>query len=198
VAVGPQGTVYVADAGAHRVRALGPGGLFATVAGTGEEGDDGDGGAAVAAKMDQPVGLALVGETLFVADSASHRVRAVSLADGTIEAAVGSGDAGFGGDGRAGAAARLSAPQGLAAADGGATLFVADAGNHRVRVFDRATGIVRTFAGTGETAFEGDGLPAGATALDEPWALALAGSVLFVADRGQFIVWRTEVLGDTE
>ncbi|MEN8376818.1 MAG: hypothetical protein ABFS34_15425 [Gemmatimonadota bacterium] len=198
VAVGPEGTVYVADDGAHRVRAVDSEGLLATVAGTGEEGDDGDGGAALAARMDRPVGLALVGETLFVADSASHRVRAVSLADGTIEGVAGSGDLGFGGDGRAGLEARLSAPQGLAASGDGATLFIADVGNHRVRVLDRATGIVRTFAGNGETAFAGDGLPAGATALDAPWALALAGGVLFVADRAQFIVLRTEVLGVTE
>ena len=48
------------------------------VAGTGEPGSDGDGGAAAAAKVDEPVGLALASDgTLFLSDFPAGRVRRV-------------------------------------------------------------------------------------------------------------------------
>ncbi len=198
VAVADDGTVYVSDRGARRIRSITPAGLLASVAGTGEAGDDGDGGDAADARFLHPAGLALAGSVLFVSDSAAHRVRGVSLLEGTIEAVAGTGAAGYFGDGRDALEARLSTPVGLAASADGATLYIADSGNHRVRVLDRSSGILRTFAGDGGTRFNGEDQTAGRTSLAAPWALALRAGTLFITDRALFIVWRTAVLEESE
>jgi sugar lactone lactonase YvrE len=193
VAVAPDGTVYIADGGARRVRSVSTDGVLGTVAGTGDAGDDGDGGPARDARFQRPVRLALLDGVLFVSDSASHRVRAITLGAGTIEGVAGSGAPGFFGDGGPAEAARLRAPVGIALADDGATLYVADRANHRVRVIDRASGIIHTFAGDGGTEFTGDGGAAGSTSLAAPTAVSIRSGVLFVTDAGLYVVWRTEI-----
>jgi sugar lactone lactonase YvrE len=193
VAVAPDGTVYIADGGARRIRSVSTEGVLGTVAGTGDAGDDGDGGPAAAARFERPVRLALLDGLLFVSDSASHRVRAVNLAAGTIDGVAGSGAPGFFGDGGPAEAARLRSPVGLALADDGATLFVADRDNHRVRVVDRTSGVIQTFAGDGGTEFTGDGRAAGSTSLAAPTAVSLRSGVLFVTDVALYLVWRTEI-----
>ena len=77
VAVDATGAVYVADALNHRVRRIGANGIIVTVAGNGEQGSTGDGGAAVAAKLDLPQGIALdAGGNLYISN-ADGRVRKV-------------------------------------------------------------------------------------------------------------------------
>src|SRR5579862_5539167 len=48
------GNLYIADAGDHRVRRVGPDGVIHTVAGTGTRGLSGDGGAAALAQLNAP------------------------------------------------------------------------------------------------------------------------------------------------
>jgi PIN domain nuclease of toxin-antitoxin system len=79
--------------------------------------------------------------------------------------------------------AALSDPFGLAV-DGSGNLFIADAGNHRVRKVSRS-GVISTVAGTGTRGFSGDGGPAVDARLFLPFGLAVDGSGnLFIADRG--------------
>src|SRR5436853_7880520 len=59
LAVDPQGNLYIADAGDHRVRKVSPSGAIQTVAGTGSAGFSGDGGLAAAAHLNSPYGVAL-------------------------------------------------------------------------------------------------------------------------------------------
>ena len=62
-------------------------------------------------------------------------------------------------------------------------LYVADPDDHRIRKIDRRTGIILTVAGTGLEGFSGDGGPALAATLNEPWGLALDGrGNLLIAD----------------
>lgn len=78
VALDPGGTLYVADVGALRVRAVAPGGAISTVAGNGTQGPSGDGGPASAAGL-VPVGLATdAGGDLYVADAFNRVVRRIS------------------------------------------------------------------------------------------------------------------------
>ncbi len=83
VAVNAAGYVFVADWANHRIRRIAPNGAIATFAGTGAQGYDGDGGPAVEAEL-----LAASGVTVdatgrvYIADSGSHRVRVVDLAEG--------------------------------------------------------------------------------------------------------------------
>ena len=78
--------------------------------------------------------------------------------------------------------AGLNEPAALAVSDGG-LLYIADQSNNRVRVVDLATGVIRTVAGTGTAAYNGDGVAATETGLAGPGGLALASDgTLFIAD----------------
>src|SRR5207244_4096146 len=70
------GNIYVADTAGNRIRLVTPNGGIRTIAGTGEPGFAGDGGAAIAARLNGPAGLFLdSGGTLYFADSGNDRVR---------------------------------------------------------------------------------------------------------------------------
>lgn len=131
VAVGPNGDVYIADAGNNRVRRVAPDGTITNIAGTGQFGFGGDKGAASRAQLAAPVALAIDGRgNLYIADSGNQRIRRVDLA-GTITTIAGTGVAGFNGDRIHPLNATLNEPVGLAVA--GRYLFIADAGNNRIR-----------------------------------------------------------------
>jgi uncharacterized protein (TIGR03437 family) len=93
------------------------------------------------------------------------------------------------GDGGPAAAALLVQPQGLAT-DGSGNLYIADAGDHRVRRV-AANGTIETVAGTGILGFSGDGGPAAQAQLNSPYGLALdAQGNLYIADLGNARVRR--------
>ncbi len=132
VAVDANGNVYVADTVNHRVRRIGTDGTIKTVAGTGAAGYAGDDGAATAAQLDQPAGLAVdAAGNVYVADWGNHRVRWLGTG-GTIGTFAGTGERGFGGDGGPAAQARLFNPSSVAV-DPGGQVYIADAGNNRLR-----------------------------------------------------------------
>jgi sugar lactone lactonase YvrE len=186
VAVGPDGAAYVAEAGNHRVVRIGADGLVTAFAGRGAAGDAGDGGPAVEAALRGPAGLAWSGDTLFVTDAGNHRVRRV-VAD-TMRAFAGLGAVGFAGD-RGPAASALFQDPGMLAVTG-ALLFVADRGNHRLRLIRLGPDSIDTFAGTGNSAAGPDLLDAGRTAIAGPAGVAAAGRAVFVSDSGGFVVRR--------
>lgn len=191
VAVELDGTVYVSESGAASVRSIDASGRLGTVAGTGEPGFSGDGGPAEEARLSVPRGLALGPDGLYVADSGNDRVRLVRRADGTIATVAGNGVRGFSGDGGPATSAALNLPEGVAVTPDGARLFIADTRNHRVREVSLATGRIETRAGTGATAWTGDLLDAGATALSSPRGVATSEfGLLFVSDTGHAVVWR--------
>jgi sugar lactone lactonase YvrE len=78
-----------------------------------------------------------------------------------------------------GTAAKFNLPAGIAA-DGRGNLYVADAGNHRIRKIVIATGEVTTLAGDG-TADYADGTGTAAQ-FNQPTGIALYGGNLYVAD----------------
>jgi TIR domain/SMP-30/Gluconolactonase/LRE-like region len=134
VAVGPDGSVYIADSEASRVRRVDTNGTITTVAGTGVAGFSGDGGPATEARLSWPSGIAVALDpdgTLHIADTNNNRIRRVDT-DGTITTVAGNGEEGSHGDGGPATKASLTAPQGIAFAPDG-TLYIADTGNDRVR-----------------------------------------------------------------
>ena len=158
VAVDAAGNVYVADPAHHRVRKIAPNGSVSTIAGTGEEGYSGDGGLATEAKLYEPRGIAVdAASNLYVSDEMWGVIRKVD-AEGIITTFAGTGEEGFAGDGGPAIHAKFCAPMGLAL-DTNGNLYVADAGNRRIRRIDPA-GIVTTVAGTGETSMDGSSGPA--------------------------------------
>ena len=79
LALDAAGNLYIADRDNHRIRRVDPDGIIATFAGSGFAGNDGDGGLAAAASLNQPTALSLdnVGN-LFIADQGNGRIRMVT------------------------------------------------------------------------------------------------------------------------
>ena len=94
---------------------------------------------------------------VFVGDAGLNKVRKVDGATNLIYNFAGSGTSGFSGDGGPATAANLLGPQGICL-DGAGNLYIADAGNNRIRKVTTATGIINTIAGGG--ASTADGVPA--------------------------------------
>jgi len=194
VAVGPDGRVYFAETGTHRVRRIEPDGLLVTVAGRGTPGFAGDGGPAREAFLNEPTGLIFGEGFLYIADSGNNRIMAVQLGDSTIAMIAGAGTPGFAGDGGPAIEALLDSPTALAIGNDATVLYIADTGNHRIRAMNLATGRISTVAGTGDEEFNGDLLPAGATALSSPRGLgASAFGLLYLSDSGHHVVRRTPI-----
>ena len=189
LALDGQGNLYIADAENHRVRRVDAAGTIATVAGTGAVGFGGDGGPATQAQLMLLEGVALDGQgNLYIADSGNVRVRRVDAA-GMIATVAGTGAVGFGGDGGPATQAELAWSVGVAL-DGEGNLYIADAGNDRVRRVD-AAGTIATVAGTGVEGFGGDGGPATQAELTWPVGVALDGQGnLYIADLGNHRVRR--------
>ncbi len=117
VALSADGSLYIADTNNHRVRKIDHGDTVVNVAGDGTQGFAGDGGPAGEARLSLPHSLAFGPRgVLYVADTGNARVRAIAP-DGTITTVAG--------------------PDGLVrptavAVDASGTLFIGDAGAHRI------------------------------------------------------------------
>lgn len=170
--------IYIADTANHRIRMIDAVGIIRTIAGTGEPGYSGDGGPALEAQLNTPSDVAIADNgTIYIADTMNHVVRVIRP-NGTIGTLAGTGQRGFSGDGSAANEAQLDRPYGIGLAPNG-TLYIADTHNQRIR---RVTGIstgplppppppptpviipctgvtgsICTYAGTGFSAFDGDG-----------------------------------------
>jgi len=153
VAAGPDGSLYIAEEGRYRVRRVGEDGLIRTVAGTGERGFSGDGGPATAARLVDPVAVAVGPSGAFwVADYLGNRIRRVDP-DGIITTAAGNGEAGYDGEANLAEQSVLNRPRGVVV-DSRGNVFIADSGNHRVRRID-PNGIITTVAGNGVPGYSG-------------------------------------------
>lgn len=105
------------------------------------------------------------------------------MADWTISTAVGTGEKGFAGDGGPASAALLNGPFDVAF-DAAGNMIFSDTFNNRIRRVDAHTGVISTIAGNGEKGYGGDGGPATAASLAEPYGVVVdrAGNV-YTADR---------------
>ncbi len=157
---------------------------ISTVAGTGARGFSGDGGEAIDALLNEPYGVVVdQAGTIYFADRLNRRVRRVE-APGIITTLAGDGSGKFSGDGGPAEQAGLVEPNGLALDAAGEKLFIADVADHRVRVVDLATGLIGTFAGTGEARHDGDGGPAAHAGVFGARAVALApDGALYILER---------------
>ena len=156
------GNLYFSDTFNHCIRRVEARyDVITTCAGCGEAGYSGDGGAAMRARFNEPYGIAVDrAANIYVADRHNHCVRRVDAASGIVTTFAGNGSSGFSGDGGAASRAGMVEPNGLALDPAQNRLFIADVADHRVRVVDLASGIIWTFAGTGEAEHSGDGGPA--------------------------------------
>ncbi|MFJ9582423.1 NHL domain-containing protein [Streptomyces acidicola] len=154
---------------------------ISTVAGTGAASYGGDNGPAVAAQLNSPYGVVVDSTgTLYISEYNNHRVRKVTT-DGKISTVAGAGSPGFSGDSGRASSAQLRNPREVAVDSAGA-VYIADAGNHRVRKV-AADGKISTVAGTGAAGSGGDGGLATAAPLHGPFGVAVDSTgVLYIAE----------------
>lgn len=158
-------------------------GVTTTVAG--QPGSPGDAdGVGSAARFNEPRGLATDGSYLYVVDFGSHTVRQIEL--GTWVVATLAGAPGSPGDtDGVGSAARFNYPRGIAVK--GAEIFVADTGNHTIRLLHLLTHHVTTIAGLAGQPGSADGL-GGAARFSSPRGIAVDAESLYVADSGNHVI----------
>ena len=180
LAIDAAGNVYVALGSQSCVLKVTPVGVATTLAGATAPGYSGDGGPAWSAQLNYPAGLAVDGAgNVYIADAGNHRVRKVS-GGGTITTVAGNGIAGFSGDDGPAANAQINSPVSIAL-DGAGNLYIADAGNYRVRKV--SGGVISTVAGNGVSGFAGDGGPAISAQLNFPSGIAVdAAGNLYIGD----------------
>ncbi len=155
--------------------------IISTIAGNGTGGYSGNSGQATAAELFEPYGVTLdASGNIYIGDFANAVIRVVNTS-GIISNFAGTHTPGFSGDGGQATAAQLSDPGGVTF-DPAGNLYIADFGNQRIRMIN-TSGIITTIAGNGSAGYSGDGGPATAADLSDPFGTAIdaAGNV-YIAD----------------
>jgi sugar lactone lactonase YvrE len=171
----PEGNPYLVDLFNWRIRKINRHGTITTVAGYGTPGALRAGVATTRAAIGSycqvtycHVALDANG-SLYLSSYGSLNVRKVS-SKGLTTTVVGTGIAGFSGDGGPASAAQLNRPMGIAL-DSAGDLYIADMANQRVRRV-APDGTITTVAGNGKFGHSGDGGPALEAELEDPAELA--------------------------
>ena len=148
--IGPDGALYWAEFGSHRILRLDLSSRkISVVAGNGSRGYSGDGGPADKAQMNTPHEVRFDNKgNIYAAERDNHVVRYVDMKTRIISTAAGTNAAGFSGDGGPANKAQLSQPHSIAL-DRQDNVFICDIVNNRVRRIDAKTGTISTYAGTG-------------------------------------------------
>ncbi len=183
IASDPAGNVYFSSPALGSIFRVDGTGVLTRIAGTGVAGYSGDSGAAIAAQLNFPYGVALdaVGN-LYIADTSNNRIRKISVS-GVITTVAGNGNCCYSGDGGAATSAYLNNPYGVAV-DSAGNVYIADTNNNRIRKVN-TSGIISTVAGTGAYGYSGDGGAATSAQLSNPQGVAVdsAGNI-YIADFG--------------
>jgi len=172
-----RGRLFVADANHNQIVILSPDGMIQTRIGTGAVGAAD--GAYDAATFHHPQGMALAGDTLYVADTENHLLRAVDLAAERVATIAGTGvQARFRATGGDAPTTPLNSPWDLAYVNG--ELYIAMAGPHQIWVYCPSARRVDVFAGSGAEARVDGTLDDAAFA--QPSGIATDGASLYIAD----------------
>jgi streptogramin lyase len=168
---GPDGALYVCEVDNHVIRKISRRGEITTFVGNGKRGYLGDGGPAIKASLNEPYEVRFDKKgNLFLVERMNHIVRRVDGKTGIISTVAGNGRPGFGGDGGLATSASLHEPHSIQL-DGKGNLYICDIKNHRIRLVDVKTGIITTFAGTGDQEVTPNGASIAGTPLNGPRAI---------------------------
>lgn len=168
---GPDGALYFCEYTGQRIRKVTPDGIIHTVAGTGQKGYAGDGGAALQATFNLPHELRFdAAGDLYVVDMTNHAVRKIDMKSGVITTIAGNGKPGYAGDGGPARESQLKQPHSIQFGPDG-SLYICDIGNHVIRRVDMKSGVISTFAGVGRPGPTPDGSPITGTPLNGPRSL---------------------------
>ncbi|MGH9841930.1 MAG: hypothetical protein ACREEM_24505 [Blastocatellia bacterium] len=190
--------LLIADTYNHVVRRLDRNGAMTIFAGS-VPGYGGDGGAATKAQISLPMAVAVAPDSgVYISDAGNSRIRRVAP-DGMIQTVAGYGPpqdtygGGYAGDGGPPEKAKLFSATDLKF-DVAGNLYIADSGNHRIRVV--RNGVITTLAGSGKMGFSGDGGKATEADLNTPQKVAIAhDGTVFIADRVNHRIRKVDARG---
>jgi len=195
VAIAPDGDLIVADSHNDRIRRVDrPTKIITTIAGSGDNGYDGDEKPATEAALNTPSAVAAAPNgDIYIADTLNYRIRMIDAKTGLIHTIAGDGSPGEGqnvGDGGPATSGHLNMPSDVALETRNGqvvAIYIADMHHNRVRRVDAKTQIISTVAGNGAWGFTGDDGPATAATMSGPAGVAVVpepgGKVtIFIAD----------------
>ena len=222
VTIDSNGCLYIADSENNLIRFVSSNGSISTIAGSTDPSETeedkelgeteykrvldtvsrksgmkteliGDNGPATSANLRFPSAIAVDQEgNIYISDTYNHRVRKLNRKNGVITTIAGNGDDGFSGDNGPATEASLSEPTGITV-DREGNIYIADLRNNKIRVVERATGIIKTFAGNGDVYFSGDGGPAVNASISGPSGLVLdKNENMFIADTFNNVIRRVD------
>jgi hypothetical protein len=169
---GLSGNLYIIEMTGERLLTINSEGLLSVVAGTGEKGSGGDGGAALRAQFNGVHNLAVARNgDIYLADTWNNRIRKIDRGTGIISTIAGTGNKGFSGDGGPALQANFGGIYCVSLDMKGENLYAADLDNRRIRVVSLKTGVVRTVAGNGQKGAPSDGALAVEAPLVDPRAV---------------------------
>ena len=143
--------IYITDTHNRRILKVLQNGIIKTIAGTGENGYNGDDQPATSANLSQPQGLYVHNDHIYFSDCFNHRIRVI-LPNGIIKTVAGTVKTGYNGDEISAIEAKLEFPAGIFVDDSGIYIACKDA---RIRKID-CNGIISTIVGTGKEGYSGD------------------------------------------
>lgn len=186
VAFEASGSMIVVELEGGRVHRVGAGGTVETIAGDGSEGYAGDGGPARAAVFNGMHNVAIRPDgTILIADSFNRVVRGIDPDSGVIRTVIGTGRAGFDGDGGPADEATFQDVMCVTIEPSSGRLLLTDIQNRRIRAVDGSTGVVTTIAGNGAKGVPTDGSKAADSPLVDPRAAAAgAEGRVYILERG--------------
>jgi GT2 family glycosyltransferase/DNA-binding beta-propeller fold protein YncE len=192
VAIAPDGDLIVADSHNDRIRRVDrPTRIITTIAGSGENGYDGDDKPAIEAALNTPSAVAAAPNgDIYIADTLNYRVRMVDAKTGLIHTVAGDGTPGDPqnvGDGGPATSAHLNMPSDVAIDPRTGDIYIADMHHNRVRKVDAKTHFITTVAGSGVWGNSGDDGPAKNARLAGPAGVAVVNEpggkvTVFIAD----------------
>ena len=185
----PDGNVYIADQRNQKIRQVNLSGIISTYAGTEQGYADGlkdeaafnfhDGSITIAGGK---ISINTHDWALYIADTENHRIRRLNFFTDQITTVVGTGEAGYAGDGGNARNAQLNRPTDVIFREDH-HIYIADSGNHVIRKVD-PFGTITTIAGTGEPGFSPDGTPGPMAMLNTPQGIYYdeINHLLYIAD----------------
>ena len=172
--------VYIADSSNNRILVASKNGSVLRQYGCATAGFiDGD---ATSAAFNNPQGMVLVGEHLFVADEGNHAIRRIHIRNNDVVTVAGTGRQGASGvfDGANPLQVDLNSPCDLAFKKD--MLYIAMAGSHQVWRLALVKNRLEVFSGSGEENLVNG--PPGEAAFVQPSGLTILGDKLYIADAG--------------
>jgi sugar lactone lactonase YvrE len=187
------GYVYIADTTNSKIRYVDLSKNIFTAAGTGSPSYNGDGISPTTANLYWPAAVALdASGNMFISDSWNDRIREVTT---LISTYAGNGNPTFAGDNGLATSASISFPNGICF-DNAGNMYIADNGNHRVRLVTLSTGKISTVAGNGTTGYAGDNGPATSANLTNAYGVVVDGSGnLYISDPSNCVVRKVDSTG---